>query len=155
MILYLVQRGKAEARGDNEPRTLTEKGRRELTLMVDFIARRNIENPIRICHSGKIRASQTAELLASGFKMEPELLESDALSPMDDPTIWAGRLEDEIENLMLVGHMPHISRLTSLLLTGDADTTPVQIRNGGIVCLYRDPGRHWALEWYITPYLLA
>jgi phosphohistidine phosphatase len=59
------------------------------------------------------------------------------------------------EDVMLVGHMPHMSRLASLLLTGDPSPGPVHFRNAGIVCLVRDPGGHWGIEWVITPYLLS
>ena len=38
-------------------------------------------------------------------------------APNDDPMIWVGRLTEEHNDLMLVGHLPHLSpRLASLLL---------------------------------------
>ena len=36
-------------------------------------------------------------------------------------------------------------RLTSLLLTGDPNRRPMQFRNGGVVCLEKDPNGTWSL----------
>ena len=51
---------------------------------------------------------------------------------------------------LLVGHLPHLSRLASLLLVGDATREIVAFRMGGIVCLENDAGR-WRIKWILTP----
>ena len=38
-------------------------------------------------------------------------------------------------SIMLVGNLPHLSRLVSLLLTGNPEIEVVRFRNAGIVCL--------------------
>jgi phosphohistidine phosphatase len=40
------------------------------------------------------------------------------LLPNDDPQEWASRLSEEKEDIMLVGQLPHLSKLASLLLAG-------------------------------------
>ena len=54
----------------------------------------------------------------------------------------------------MVGHLPHLERLTSLLLTGSPDRRPVVFRNGGVVCLEKDGSGVWSLLWAIVPDLL-
>jgi phosphohistidine phosphatase len=49
--------------------------------------------------------------------------------------------------------MPHLSRLASLLLTGDPERDAVRFENGGIVCLEYD-GQRWSLGWAVTPSLI-
>ncbi|MCK4450112.1 MAG: hypothetical protein KAX26_05930 [Anaerolineae bacterium] len=39
---------------------------------------------------------------------------------------------------VLVGHLPFLDRLASLLVTGDADHSIVRFQMGGIVCLVRE-----------------
>jgi hypothetical protein len=57
---------------------------------------------------------------------------------------------------MLVGHLPFLSRLVSLLLVGDPDRPLVQFPMGGIVCLAREAPVSggtpvWNLVWALTP----
>ncbi len=53
----------------------------------------------RILHSGKLRAKQTAEALSEHLHPTGGSSETDGLAPLDDPTIWAGRLAEELEDL--------------------------------------------------------
>jgi phosphohistidine phosphatase len=106
--------------------------------------------PRRILHSGKTRAQQTAgvwgEILGG-----VEVAQADAMYPAAGPTVWAGRLGREADDLMLVGHLPHLRRLASLLLCGDAGSEVVAFENGGVVCLERNPEGRWALRWALIP----
>ncbi|MBI3989381.1 MAG: hypothetical protein HY347_07165 [candidate division NC10 bacterium] len=49
-------------------------------------------------------------------------------------------LEAAQEPLMLVGHLPHLSRLTSALLVGDPEREVIRFRMGAIVCLSKTAG---------------
>jgi len=55
------------------------------------------------------------------------------------------------EDTMLVGHLPHLGRLASLLLSGDKEKGIIDFKMGGIVCLKRFDDGHWAIEWMIIP----
>jgi len=74
------------------------------------------------------------------------------LSPMDDPAEAQAMLEAAQETLMLVGHLPHLSRLASALLVGDPGREVIQFRMGAIVCLSRIEGS-WVVKWILTPEL--
>jgi phosphohistidine phosphatase len=55
---------------------------------------------------------------------------------------------------MIVGHLPFLSKLTSLLLTGHESSYTVVFRNAGIVCLdYSD--NQWHLDWVVIPEILS
>ncbi len=60
--------------------------------------------------------------------------------------------------LMLVGHLPFLSRLASLLLVGDPERALVRFRMGGIVCLTGEPAGAggtggWMVAWMLIPEL--
>jgi phosphohistidine phosphatase len=153
MQLYLMQHGKAESSDTASEKVLSEEGRAEVERMAAFLARTAPTKRGQILHSGRARARQTAEILA---EIDPNLTVKQApdLAPMDDPAIWAERAAGLQEAVALVGHMPHLSRLASLLLCGDADETVVSFVNGGMVCLERSTEGVWAVRWSIVPWLL-
>lgn len=74
------------------------------------------------------------------------------LSPMDDPAEAKAVLETAQEPLMLVGHLPHLSRLASALLVGDPGKEIIRFRMGAIVCLSKTEGG-WVVKWILTPEL--
>ncbi|NWF52634.1 MAG: phosphohistidine phosphatase SixA [Nitrospirae bacterium] len=152
MILYLVQHGDAKKEEEDPSRPLSEKGLKDVKAVASYISRLNIELE-EILHSGKLRAKQTAEIFAEKMKISKGISETDGLAPLDDPVIWAERLINKTDSTMLVGHLPHLGKLTSLLLCNDKEKNPVAFKMGGIVCLKRyDKG--WSLQWMITPEIL-
>ena len=149
--LYLVQHGEAKKKEEDPQRPLTEKGRLNTEKIAGFLARAGIKVD-RIVHSGKLRAKQTAEILAE--KLGASRIEEDPdLEPLAPPEKWTKRLEALNEDTMLVGHLPHLSLLASLLLTGDKNIQPVKFTYSGVVCLEKT-GDGWKLVWMITPELL-
>lgn len=153
MLLYLVQHGKAKSKEENPDRPLTNEGRREIDAVMLLMMRYGVITATRVLHSGKLRAAETAQMI--GAKINVEEAEADGLSPMDDPTIWQERLEgaQEQQDTMLVGHMPHLSRLASQLLCDDPDAELVDFANGGVICLRLEDG-HWSLHWSVPPSLV-
>jgi len=154
MNLYLVQHGKAKAEEEDPRRPLSEQGRQELLKVANFIKAHPVVSAETIYHSEKLRAGQTAEMLAEVINPPGGIKVATGMSPMDDPAIWAGKIAEMHQDIMLTGHLPHLSRLASLLLTGDPAREPIHVRNGGIVCLLRDPDHVWTVEWIITPGIL-
>ena len=110
----------------------------------------------RIYHSGKLRAKQTAEILARHLgvadKVETKkgLDPSDSVAPIRD---WLGRLSSEgIRNILIVGHLPFLDKLTSLLVAGTEDAHVVAFQNAGIVKLVpKSAGSGYSIQWIITP----
>lgn len=148
MRLYLMQHGRAKSKEEDPDRPLTDAGRTEVERVAAIAARAGV-NVDAVLHSGKTRARQTAELL--GSRLGPADVEAiEGVSPTDDPGAVAGLLGRSRAPTAVVGHLPHLSRLAGLLLTGSGDREPVEFRNGGLVCLERDQGR-WRLLWALTP----
>jgi phosphohistidine phosphatase len=146
MRLYLVRHGEAEPAGE---RPLTAAGRQN----VERVARAALRGQVRpkhIFHSGKLRAQQTAEILAQHLG-QPDCRQVPGLNPNDDPD-EANRLANSRSgDLMFVGHLPHLERFASLLLIED-DSPLVLFPPGGMACLERNPAtRRWLLRWLITP----
>ncbi|MBF0557284.1 MAG: phosphohistidine phosphatase SixA [Nitrospirae bacterium] len=150
MFICLVQHAKATSEEADPTRPLCEKGRADITKMASYASGLNI-GINEIFHSPKLRAKQTAQVLADYLKPAKGLTETGGLKPNDDPAVWAERLKMMADNIMLVGHLPQLGKLASLLLCGDADKNLVAFEMAGIVCLKRDENMAWALRWMITP----
>lgn len=153
MRLYLAQHAKAASKESDPQRRLTEEGLRDVQKVAEFIA------PLDLCvdylwHSGKKRAEQTAEILAEVIKVNKEHTARDGLGPNDDVAALKNELLLSKEDVMIVGHLPFLSKLTSLLLTGSESANTVAFKNAGIVCLNRSNEDKWQLQWMIIPELL-
>jgi phosphohistidine phosphatase len=153
MEVYLVQHGEAKPEAIDPARPLTDHGREE----VERVARRAAALRLQVAeirHSDKLRARQTAEILAAQLSPSAGGLEVEGLAPEDDPGRARAEVESAREPLMLVGHLPHLSRLASLLLVGDPAREIIRFRNGAIVCLVKTE-RGWLLKWILTPELVG
>lgn len=149
MEIYLVRHGEAESELVEPAQPLRERGRADVTRMARHAARIKV-SVAEIRHSTKLRAKQTAEILAAHLKPVHGLRESDDLEPTYDPSKAQGAVETATEPLMLVGHLPHLARLASLLLVGDPHREIVRFRPGAIARLER--AEHgWVLGWVFTP----
>src|SRR5947208_6358208 len=140
MRVYLVRHGEANSEDVDPERHLSGHGTDEVRrIATDAFSQFGVR-PARVLHSGKARARETAEIW-SGL-LGADMAEADGLAPNDDPSIWAARVETEADDVMLVGHLPHLERLVGLLVAGDAEAAVVGFPAGGLVELERDGG-HW------------
>jgi phosphohistidine phosphatase len=137
MRLYLVQHGKAKPKEEDPDRSLTETGILETERIATFL--KSIRLAVAaIWDSGKTRAAQTAEILASALSPKNGVVHRDNLSPNDPVRPTIERLSSVHEDMMIVGHLPHLGKLASALLIGNEEADVVAFRNSGIVCLERD-----------------
>jgi len=150
MFVYLVQHAEAKSEKEDPSRSLSEEGMRDIKKVASYVSQYNPKIH-KIFHSTKLRAKQTAEVLSEHLKSAKGVSEVDGLAPLDDPGIWAQRLKDIPEDVILVGHLPHLDKLASLLLCGDKDKNVVSFKMAGIVCLKRTDIELYALQWMVTP----
>lgn len=151
MKLYLIQHGEAKPEADDPERSLTPRGEEEVLRVSKAAAPLKIR-PSRVYHSGKRRAKQTAEILARGLDIPDSQVEPiRGLNPNDDVHFWADRISKGAKDLMLVGHLPFLEKLASLLLCGKESARIVLFRYGAIVCLEQKEDEGWALRWILTP----
>lgn len=148
MFLYLVQHAEALSKEEDPSRSLSDKGIEDIKKTAAFISGMK-PGVQQILHSGKMRALQTAQIMSDhipGVNMS----ETDGLAPMDDPGIWLGRISKLNNNVMLVGHLPHMAKLAGLVLCGE-EKNVVNFETGCVVCLSKPDDGDWALEWIIKP----
>jgi phosphohistidine phosphatase len=153
MRLYLVQHGAAKTEAEDPQRGLTEEGRLAVERMAEFLASLRFAFD-RIEHSDKLRARQTAEILAARLRPVEGMRQIAGIAPNDDVEPMRVRLAKESKNLMLVGHMPYLSRLVARLLGLPADKQVVRFQMGGVMRLERAENEEWLIRWMVTPDLL-
>ena len=154
MFLYLAQHGDAKREEEDPLRPLSDKGINDVKKVASFISGLDIEVE-EVFHSGKLRARQTAEILIQNLKATKGPSETDGLAPLDDPKIWAEKLKTQSNSIMLVGHLPHLGKLASLLISADTEKSLIAFKMGGVVCLKRDDTGAWSLQWMITPEIMV
>jgi phosphohistidine phosphatase len=151
MRLYLIQHGEAKPEVEDPERSLTPRGEKEVVSVSKAASGLPIV-PSKIYHSGKLRAKQTAEIIAGALKIPDSSVQPvQGLNPNDNVRPWAERISKEREDLMLVGHLPFLEKLTSFLLCGDENARVVLFRYGAIVCLDQKEDKEWAVRWILTP----
>ncbi|MDD3579933.1 MAG: phosphohistidine phosphatase SixA [Desulfobacca sp.] len=153
MILYLVQHAEAKREEEDPGRDLTEKGRRDIERVAQYLGRLKIQVG-QIFHSGKNRALSTANVLNRHLKPAASVAEAPGLKPLDDPEIWAGRIANLDEDIMLVGHLPHLGKLAALLVSGDKEKSVINFQMGGVVRLRHMAAGHWAVDWLVVPEII-
>jgi phosphohistidine phosphatase len=154
MKLYLVQHAKAASKEADPQRSLTEEGRRDLQKVAAFIKPLNLSVDY-LWHSGKTRARQTADVLSEVVEVKKEMAAHEGLSPNDNVTVLKDELISSRQDIMIVGHLPFLPKLASLLLTNSESSNAVAFKNGGIVCLEYSDDKQWQLRWMIVPGLLS
>ncbi len=151
MNLYLLQHGEAVDKATDPERPLTEKGRNDTVKVAAYTAKHAGMSVLAVTHSGKLRARQTAELFAMEIEALQGVVPVKDLEPNADPAIWAERLGLMEDDVVLVGHLPHLARLVSLLTCGDPDKEVIQFYNSGLVCLKKKSPTEFVISWTILP----
>ncbi len=157
MALFLVQHGKNLSKDIDPGKGLSEDGISEVKRIANVAKVYGIQAD-KIYHSGKARARQTAQIFASTINFQGEIQEITGMKALDDVVEFSSMIENEIEskkNIMLVGHLPFMEKLSAYLVTGSEDKPIFKFQNGGIVCLDKDPDRQsWIIKWTLMPNIL-
>lgn len=166
-----MQHGEAVAGEVDPDRPLSGDGRRSVETVAAHAAVCGVRLD-RIVHSPKLRAEQSAGLLARALGCT-EVGATAGLAPRDSVEVAAATLIDPADAgaLAIVGHLPFLDRLASLLVTGESDAHVIAFCNGGLVRLVPAPGRvqpadadsaavdarrpRFAVAWILTPELAA
>ena len=152
MALFLVRHGRSLSKDIDPDQGLSEEGILEVEQIANDVKHHGVRVS-RIEHSGKKRAQQTAEIFAAALNPRDGVQERSGLKPLDDVTTIADRISSK-DNLMLVGHLPFMSKLTSYLITGSTDTPVFSFQNSGTLCMDQDMDAHtWFIKWALMPYI--
>jgi len=155
--VYLIQHAEAKPKEADPEQPLTDEGRCAIEKVAVHVSRLGIAFG-EIYHSGKLRSLQTASILADHLG-EKKIRKRDGIAPLDDvkPTMeWLREQESQgTRSITIVGHLPFLDKLISLLVTGDESTNVVSFHRGGIVKLAaKSSGRGFTIDWILTPELL-
>jgi phosphohistidine phosphatase len=150
MALYLVQHGKSLPKDQDPDQGLSKEGIAETKRMANLAKDQGVAVS-QIRHSVKTRARRTAEIFAEALNPREGVREVSGIKAMDDVAEYAANIDPD-ENVMLVGHLPFMERLTSFLITGSIDQTVFKFQNSGIVCLDKDPEKQgWVILGALMP----
>lgn len=164
MNLYMLRHGLAEELDSaglarDSERRLTPKGERKLWQIAQALKALEVSFDL-ILSSPYVRARQTAEIVAGVLHERKRIEFSDHLIPSGNARKLIDQLHryDPIPNdVLLVGHEPHLSELISLLVSGRAGFAVV-MKKGGLCKLAVESlhyGRCAAIEWLLTPGLMG
>lgn len=148
LYLYILQHGEAVSKEIQPERPLSEQGIRDIRILAQHMQNMGVQLG-NIFHSGKLRAQQSAALIAENLSPGINPVQTEGLNPNDDPTVIIEDIEQLDANILLASHMPFVSRLCSTLLTGTTDaefaSTP-----GTLFCLEKTDNR-WRLAYMLRP----
>jgi phosphohistidine phosphatase len=162
MDLYLMRHGIAVPReahpalADAE-RPLTEEGVRKTGQVANGLAQLGTKCD-RIFTSPLLRARQTAEIAARAIASMDRIEEWAELGADGSNEALLRRLQrtaqrERLRAVLLVGHEPQLSELTSMLLSGTGSLS-LDFKKAGICCLQVEPPLKWGqatLRWFLAP----
>ena len=150
MPLYLIQHGKSLPKDQDPDQGLSAEGIAE-TQRIANAAKDYGVAVFQIRHSAKTRARQTAEIFGGALNPKQGIREVSGIKPLDDVAEYAANI-DPAEDIMLVGHLPFMQRMTAFLITESIDKPVFKFQNSGIVCLDKDPETQaWVILWALMP----
>jgi phosphohistidine phosphatase len=153
MRVYLMQHGKPLPKQEDPDRPLSDQGKVDVGRIGEFLRKSGVKVQ-EAFHSGKTRTSQTAQIMVSQLSPGLEAIEKAGLSPMDDVKIIASQIKGADKDLLIAGHLPHLGKLASLLITGDEGVPVVSFQQGGVVCLEKDEEAGWSVAWMVVPEII-
>lgn len=159
MRLILIRHAKAEDRSsvpypDDAQRPLSDMGRQEQAALARVFKRMGIKFD-HLATSPKVRAHETAEILARGMKWTHALDVSPVLGDaftVEGAIKWL-RDYPETATIVCVGHEPDLSILASTLLISD-DSVWIDFKKSGVIAIdfdrYAAPGEG-TLLYFLRP----
>ncbi|MBP1648764.1 MAG: sixA [Bacteroidetes bacterium] len=160
MELLILRHGVAVPRGSSEypsdgDRPLTPEGTKGMRKIAKGMRAMDLAFD-RVFSSPLVRTKQTAEIALRGLRSGPSIDYTEHLQPDGDLEVFIGECLTkcaEEDRILIVGHEPYLSGLTSFLVCGD-DSLDMNFRKGGLCKLSISSlrvGKCATLEWFLTP----
>jgi phosphohistidine phosphatase len=148
MELYLVRHAEADPNipdgGGGPP--LTEAGFAHARRCAEFAARLGVR-VAEIRHSNRLRAIQTAQEFERALGCPRR--EIPGLGPDDDINPLRREAAGLEQNVMVVGHLPYLSRIAGALLAQDESMPVVVFHPASLIRLDRRDDARWSLQLVI------
>lgn len=140
---------KANAAAD-ERRPLDAEGIQQCSIVGSALSSMDVKVDVIISSPLK-RALQTAELVAREIGYDDRIESSDALRPEADYRAFEQLLQTHTkrDEIMVVGHNPSLSEFLSLLISGGASHTAVELKKAAVAKVPVD-GNSPSLQWCLT-----
>ena len=148
--LYFVQHGIAEPKEVDSSRPLSKTGVDITNQIAGYLNKHGIVID-EIFHSGKLRAHQTATIFAEKLNIST-ITQLEGMSPNDDPAILISKITGD--SAMYVGHLPHVQKVVSKIITGDENIKVIDFQNSAVACIEKD-GNKGYLKWFLTPEIFS
>ncbi len=152
-MLYLVQHGEAVSKDVDPERPLADRGAGDVDNLATCLVRAGVAVST-IYHSGKMRAQQTADILAEHITPDRASMQMDGIGATDATDAIAADLAQWPEGVVLVSHMPFVGRLTGRLTAGDEHRPPLAFLPGSAAALELTGDDGWIVAWMLRPELL-
>ncbi|QLH42805.1 MAG: phosphohistidine phosphatase SixA [Coxiellaceae bacterium] len=150
MKIYLARHGEAVPMEIDPECPLSERGKQKLQRLVDYLRPQGVLVS-HVYHSGKLRAQQTAEILATVMAPGQDIAVMRGLSPNDPVGPVAEDISGWSDDTLLVGHLPFMAHLVGELMARDPYALFVDFQPGTLVCLQRTNGGLWHIDWVLRP----
>ena len=142
MRLCLVNHALALGPEVDPQRPLSTPGREHALALAGRVKARGFV-PALIWHSGKLRARQTAEAFLTTCNPFAEFKMIRGVHPDDPPDILSDRLRAETRDVLVAGHIPHLTAWLDLALPG-SERFPL---HGAVAVQSDDGGATWRELW--------
>ncbi len=152
MKIYLIQHGEAKREEEDPLRGLTEKGKEDIKKSGEFLNKINVKVN-KIWHSGKKRAEESSLILKECLSFEKEIEKIDGINPMDEPEGIYEKIKNLDYDLLVVGHLPNLSKLASLLLAKDKNKNIIAFKMASVLCIEKKE-ENFELNFFITPEII-
>jgi len=153
--IYLAQHGLALDKAEDPKRPLSKLGIAHTEAVAEQLHHANI-NISKIFHSGKLRAQQTAQVFASKLAID-DIAVVNGFLPNDDVKQSITQLTTE--DALYIGHLPHLDRLASMLVSGDETSRVCIFQNSAVICIEAGDSTversGYAIKWYLNHELLT
>jgi phosphohistidine phosphatase len=156
--VYLIQHAESKSKEEDPARQVTDRGRKSVENVGAHLVRLGISFD-RVFHSGKLRAQQTAEILGCTLEINDKVEAHAGLEPMDPVEPIARWLSDQAErglkSVAIVGHLPFLDKLASILVTGSDGAGVIAFQYVGVVRLVpKGQGEGYRVRWVLAPELI-
>ncbi len=151
MKIYILRHGEAKDESEDIKRPLSEKGETDIHKIGNFMKRTGIKVE-KMYHSTKLRAKQTAEILAQYIEIKDGLKEVNYLEPNSDVNIFYNKIFlEETGDFVIVGHLPYLSIFVAKLLTGNENKKIIEFKSGSLLCVEKNILNEFIINFFISP----
>lgn len=153
MKVFLLRHATASYGPPDPDRPLTGEGSTHAHKLAAFIQDNPFYDFSEIWCSPYLRARQTAAPFMDGINGKIPLVEMDCLTPFGDPEDLIPRLLKTPDSILIVGHNPHLSILSSMLLGLRNSAACIPFKKCGMMIFKRDNFNEtgFSLAGYLTP----